>query len=812
MFIKSTTILLAIWLTFYGFSGTAFAQTGTAEQQYNVGMTMYNAQNYTGAIDQWERLLASQPNYAEKEKVWYMTALAAAQSRNFEKAATYYDKIINQVDAQGKLVRGAYYDAALYDAGIAFYNYAEQLRQQNEQATAKTYALQAEKFFNQLCDESPGSSNVPQALLYLTRIACFYKQSAADTKTYAEKALQLIPENASAADGDIRNDCLFYRAWALGLLGQLADARRIFGTFIASRDAKRGPTSLYELAQTYYRESDYTKALNEMSSYEQLFPNDQHSKLSIQRLRAMCHYQLENYPQATQLLEQLIQQLAGNPSNILVEDYVWLSLCYLKTQRYDDANNYLNGLEKEFANTALIDGIRVLQATYHYETQNYADAANLINPILGTRQLTNGQVTFDMRPYNSDTATDSNKCGLSEEHFLMAASLLSRCYAKGGQMNTAQAIYAAMSQVSSELYGRYSGIRQRTLAELNKIAQSQSSGGSLAGGSTGSGTTPPLISGGTGSAAPPLGSGGTGAATPGIVVPGGTGNVVSGGTTPGANWGSSPGSTIQTGNNSLANRPLTLEQQEEEINSCATLAKLDAYLEEVLSNLLLLLQNPAMSKYNNSRAAVLRGQLLYEKKNDTKAAMRMFELAYEQIIGTAEQDSETFAQAAYYLGKHAEQSGKYTDAAKYYSESFQTMAGKGKFQDVLLYRWGTALLNIRGQEGEAIKCFTNIYRDQKESKYWSLAALQLATADYLAADYEMCEAVIDELIAKKPDKAVLDRVLYLKGELALRNKQWDIAADSFDALCVYASDSPFVALANQKLSEARSRVTESVIR
>ncbi len=799
-FWRGVACVTAALLLFCVGTGAVFAQAA-ADEAYKTGMTYYDTKNYSSAISTWESLLTTYPDYQEKEKVWYVIAsagLAMKSAAGNEKAVVYLDKIVNQTNAQGQPVRGAYYQESLYMVGLVLFNQAEQYRVSGDVTNAKTYAQAAKERFDSMLAESPDSANVPQALYYLTQISVKYLQSAEETKKYTDLALAKIPATVSSTDSlwAIRSDCKFYNAWALGQLGQEEQARRIFGEFISAKDPKRGPISLYELAYTYYRAGNYNQALNELQNFTYYFPNDTTTVLNVHRLQAMCYFHMENYAQAETLMTQIIQSQSSTSgtgqllSTASVEDYVYLILCYMKTQKFDKAREFIESLESQYGYSNFADGIKILRAGYYAEMLQYQSAVDLINSVLGMSQFGN-TITFAKRPYTAETS-DANKCGLNEEHFLQAASLLAVCYAKGGQRDFAWQIYNAMQQVSNEMYGRYSSIREKTQSQLNQIAQSQPAG---------TATQPSTGTGGTVNPIPPLG-GGTAS------------NPIAGSGTGTTTWGTSPTSTVQPGgSNSLANRPLTPAEQEEEIRKCRSRADSDdAEIDGAIADLELLLNNRYMSDFNNAQAAALRGLLLY-KKGDKQGALYMFILAYEQVPGD-KRDTETFALAAYGLGRNEEVNGNYTKAVQYYGESYATTTGQGKeFRPRLLYRTGTSLLKLSGKQSEALGCFNDIYEKEKTSEYWSHAALQLAVDDYKIGEYARCEEVVDELIAKKPDKAILDRVLYLKGELALRNKQWDIAAEAFDAICVFApSDSKFVGPAEEKLILANSHVAQSTVR
>jgi len=755
------------------------AQTTTSDQEYNTGKNFFDMKDYQAAIRTWENLLTNHPNYAEKEKVWYSIARAAilqkTQSGN-STAINYLDKIISLKDTNSQ-----YYEQSLFLIGETLFSYANQLSNSKDLVQAKTYAIGAKSHFDTLLTEFPDSPNKLQTLHYQTLIAVLYLQSAVETKKYSDLALKSSSPLDSQTNQDILNNCKFYYAWAIGQLGEEARARGFFEEFIQAKDTARGPKSLFELAHTYYRADEYQKALDELNRYTSVFPNDTSSEtfLDVQRLKAMCYYYQEKYTDATNLIDQVIKKLPETA--VPFQDCVFVSLCYMKTKNSENANQYIAYLEQEYANTPYTDALHFLRAVYYAEMEQHQNAINLIWPILGaTHNSFSGTITFNKLPRNSET-TDANKCGLSEEYYIKAASQLAISCAKLGNTQTARQVYNAMFQVSQQMYSRYSTIREKTLNQINEIERSLQSGT----------LTPPSIT------------------TPHTVTPPPNPGSVS------SNFVTSPpGSIIQLGeSNSLATRPMTPSEQNIQINQLQTRAdnaKRDrdmGYIDGVLKELEQLMQNRNLSEYSTARVAILLGELKYFAKGDRDIAIQMAELAYEYIVNDHTENNrntETFVRAAKGLGRYAAFNGNYTMAAKYFEEALVTTVGNEKIHRAeLRYRYGAALLKFPNRREEALGYFTAVYMEDKASDYWSHAALQLAIAYYQDADFSLCEKTIDELIEVMPDKAILDRVLFLKGELALQNKQWDIAADSFDAVRKYAPTSSLANSAAMKWRDAR---------
>ena len=82
----------------------------------------------------------------------------------------------------------------------------------------------------------------------------------------------------------------------------------------------------------------------------------------------------------------------------------------------------------------------------------------------------------------------------------------------------------------------------------------------------------------------------------------------------------------------------------------------------------------------------------------------------------------------------------------------------------------------------------------------------LAHEAYKKKDYATAERYIQEILRHPPDIAILDRVLYLRGELALRRNDHETAFLAFNAVRVHTPDSPLSASAVQNAKFAASKV------
>ncbi|MDD3586899.1 MAG: tetratricopeptide repeat protein, partial [Thermoguttaceae bacterium] len=96
--------------------------------------------------------------------------------------------------------------------------------------------------------------------------------------------------------------------------------------------------------------------------------------------------------------------------------------------------------------------------------------------------------------------------------------------------------------------------------------------------------------------------------------------------------------------------------------------------------------------------------------------------------------------------------------------------------------------------------FKKIYRSYKSSDYWGHAVWALAQIEFEAHNYEEAERLVNEALGDKPDHAIADRLLFLKGEIALKFRDYDKARMAFDMLITQYPNSSKVTVARNRLA------------
>ena len=165
--------------------------------------------------------------------------------------------------------------------------------------------------------------------------------------------------------------------------------------------------------------------------------------------------------------------------------------------------------------------------------------------------------------------------------------------------------------------------------------------------------------------------------------------------------------------------------------------------------------------------------------------------------------SKECPEALWFLGCYYESCGDSFQAVEY----FQVLADKFqnfKHIDGALYFLAVDDL-ANGNGRKATTNLTRIHRNHRNGLYWSHAAWTLAYEAYKKKNYTQAEAYIQEVLRHPPDKAIVDRVLYLKGELALRRNDHESAFLAFREVVKLCPESPLCFHANRNAQLAAGK-------
>ena len=191
--------------------------------------------------------------------------------------------------------------------------------------------------------------------------------------------------------------------------------------------------------------------------------------------------------------------------------------------------------------------------------------------------------------------------------------------------------------------------------------------------------------------------------------------------------------------------------------------------DEVLT--LLIASKPAPAEEILTEALLLQGKTKY-KLGRERDALALLERIVDEFPNAADA-----AEALWFLGLYYESGGDSFVAVEYFqaiADRFQNF----KHIDGALYFISIDDLN-NGNGRRAQTNLTRIYRNHRNGLYWSHAAWTLAYEAFKKKQYDESERYVQEILRHPPDIAILDRTLYLHGELALRREDFQLAFLAF---------------------------------
>ena len=163
-------------------------------------------------------------------------------------------------------------------------------------------------------------------------------------------------------------------------------------------------------------------------------------------------------------------------------------------------------------------------------------------------------------------------------------------------------------------------------------------------------------------------------------------------------------------------------------------------------------------------AALLRANVLFELKEYDEG-----QTVCDMLIKMAPNSPEA-VDACYFCGYRADYYGKNAKAIEYLQTAVNS-PHDGHFNTECYYllAWNEW---ERKNTDLAEKYFAKIFRDFPTSPYWSNAAWAYAEIKYQDRDYVAAEKIVNETLAAGADDVIIDRLLLLKGELALKSRDF----------------------------------------
>ncbi|MCL2711030.1 MAG: tetratricopeptide repeat protein [Planctomycetaceae bacterium] len=160
-------------------------------------------------------------------------------------------------------------------------------------------------------------------------------------------------------------------------------------------------------------------------------------------------------------------------------------------------------------------------------------------------------------------------------------------------------------------------------------------------------------------------------------------------------------------------------------------------------------------------------------------------------------------EALWLLGIYYESGGESYVAIEYFQMLADRFSNFKHIDGALYFLAVDDLAN--GNSRRASERLSRVHRNLRTGLYWSHATWMLAHEAYKKKDYATAERYIQEILRHPPDIAILDRVLYLRGELARLRNDHETAFLAFKAVQEHTPDSPLRQLAMQNARVAASK-------
>ncbi len=192
------------------------------------------------------------------------------------------------------------------------------------------------------------------------------------------------------------------------------------------------------------------------------------------------------------------------------------------------------------------------------------------------------------------------------------------------------------------------------------------------------------------------------------------------------------------------------------------------------------------------QVALLRANALMQLGKRSEAQM-----SYQSVIDNSPYSPEALIAAAN-VGFAYDDLGRTQEAADYLRRA--TVGGATTpLTDKALYLLGMNEKE-RGNIQGAKQAFARVYRDFPSSPYWSHATWALAALESSTGSDVEAEKLVNEALKSKPDVAIVDYLLFLKGEIALRAKDYAKALVAFDMIVEQYPDSSLYSRAINRLA------------
>ncbi|MHC4178399.1 MAG: tetratricopeptide repeat protein, partial [Planctomycetota bacterium] len=209
----------------------------------------------------------------------------------------------------------------------------------------------------------------------------------------------------------------------------------------------------------------------------------------------------------------------------------------------------------------------------------------------------------------------------------------------------------------------------------------------------------------------------------------------------------------------------------------------------------LLQSNPPAAVATEAAMAQAR---IFEQLGQSDPALAMYDLVIDRYPKSKEHPEALLAAAR--LRDKLQQDQQ--SAALY--ERLATEYPALSTTDAVLYEWAWVLDDL-GQTAQSSLLFERLRKEHPESSYWADATYRLARRAFAAKDYSGAGKLISQVLGHKQDNEMREHALYLRGQIAVAQEDWDQVRQAFAALEKEFPESPRRLVASYWVAETAYR-------
>lgn len=212
----------------------------------------------------------------------------------------------------------------------------------------------------------------------------------------------------------------------------------------------------------------------------------------------------------------------------------------------------------------------------------------------------------------------------------------------------------------------------------------------------------------------------------------------------------------------------------------------------------------APSDTTKAEAMLLRGKVLFAREKDRESRDLLV------AVTTDYKKTDSCGDALYLLGLYYENFDDSESSSEYFQRLVSEFPNSKNIDGALYF---LALYDLEYGDGNKANTYlSRVYRSYQNGKYWSHVAWTLAYEAYKKGNYTQSEDYLQRLLNHPPDRVIVDRALYLKGELSLLKNDYERALLAFRSVNDLCPDSPLFDNAMRKAQIAANSMSGTAIR